>query len=295
LGTLFTEYGNEIVLGRGKGISQFSPDKSGYIVLHVQLKYADDNITVTKFQISSNVTGVSKNDHLEYRFQQVTSTGAILPLTEWLSQDQLGQTINLTVPANTGYLNVQVRSVVEGGISETFHPLTKGQDYAENVLTELSENNHFSQTQTQHHLVHINSTLTGIRLDSHLQTPPWGIENYQDGSLLWLGHGESEGLGGILWSTQPYLVQVTFKVEPGPARPDRERTVELSLTNATGTHNVRQQFDQPTDLTFTGELQPGPNNFSFFVLDEPTIAQQPDGETRPLLVLLRHITIEPIQ
>jgi hypothetical protein len=90
-------------------------------------------------------------------------------------------------------------------------------------------------------------------------------------------------------------IRATFKVEPGPARPDRIRTVELNLTNAAGTQTARQQFDQLTTLTFIGELQPGPNEFSFIVLDKPTIAQQPDGETRPLLVLLRHITIEPIQ
>jgi hypothetical protein len=143
-------------------------------------------------------------------------------------------------------------------------------------------------------LVIVDSALVGVvGIAPDLQIPSWGIEIYDNNSLLWLGYGQAEGIAGTLWATQKQTVQATFKVEPGPARPDPQRTVELSLTNATGTQAAHQTFDRPTTLTFTGELQPGRNDFNFKVLDEPTILEQPNGETRPILVLLHQVTIKP--
>lgn len=141
-------------------------------------------------------------------------------------------------------------------------------------------------------LLSVDSSLMGIvAADGALRTPPWGIEVYGDDSLLWLGQGEAEGIAGALWSTERQRVQTIFKVEPGPGRPDSQRTVEVVLENDAGIQTARRQFDQQTELIFAGELHPGRNNFKFFVLDEATIFEQPNGDTRPLLVLLHHITV----
>ncbi|RMG93296.1 MAG: hypothetical protein D6706_15545, partial [Chloroflexi bacterium] len=121
---------------------------------------------------------------------------------------------------------------------------------------------------------------------------PWGIE--ANGSLIWLGYGEAEGFAVTLWGTERQAIQVVFNVEPGPARLDQQRTTEFILQNKAGVQKARQQFDRATQLTFVGELQPGPNDFQLIVLDEPTVLKQPNGDTRPLLVLLRHITIKPL-
>jgi radical SAM superfamily enzyme YgiQ (UPF0313 family) len=144
-------------------------------------------------------------------------------------------------------------------------------------------------------LVSVDTSLTGmVGIEpQQLQTAPWGIETYDDGSLLWLGHGETEGIAGVLWAVEKRVVQVVFTVEPGPAREDSLRTVELTLDTEAGTKTERQQFDRSTSLTFEVELQAGRNEFSFQVLDEPTILEQPNGDTRPLLVLLRRVTVEP--
>ncbi len=146
-----------------------------------------------------------------------------------------------------------------------------------------------------HPLVMVDPSLTGtVGIDPQLQTPPWGIEVYDDASLLWLGYGEEQGLGGTFWATERQAIRAIFEVEPGPARPDAQRTVEVVLQNQAGTQRARRQFDQATDLTFIGELQPGRNDFQFIVLDEATILEQPNGDTRPLLVLLRQITVKPL-
>jgi hypothetical protein len=55
----------------------------------------------------------------------------------------------------------------------------------------------------------------------------------------------------------------------------------------------RREFDVLTTLNFEVELQPGRNDFNFYMLDRATILQQPNGDTRLLLVLLHHITIGP--
>lgn len=113
-------------------------------------------------------------------------------------------------------------------------------------------------------------------------------------SWLWLGHGGKEGVGGVLWSDAVKRVVFKFNVAPGPAREDRQRTVEFSVDNLVGLRAKRQSFDKPSTLSFEVELQPGRNEFIFKILDQATILKQPNGDTRPLLVRLRHINVNPI-
>jgi hypothetical protein len=148
---------------------------------------------------------------------------------------------------------------------------------------------------TDHPLIIVAPSLKGkVGINPLLKVPGWGVGQIASASVLWLGHGETEGLAGTLWSTEKRAVQAVFEVEPGPARIDSLRTVELTVKNRAGIQTVRQQFDEATRLNFTGELQPGRNDFQFTILDEATILKQPNGDTRPLLVLLRQINIEPL-
>ena len=145
-------------------------------------------------------------------------------------------------------------------------------------------------------LLTLNSSLSNIiGLDPQVQTAPWGIELYQGEHLLWLGHGDQEGLQGSLTASRPVTVQLAFRVEPGPARQDYERTLELTVDYATGKTVERKTIDQLTNLTFTVPLAVGRNTFRLDVLDTVTVPIQSNGETRPLLVLLHHVQIEPAQ
>ena len=126
---------------------------------------------------------------------------------------------------------------------------------------------------------------------AHVETAPWCVEVYEDGSLLWLGQGDEEGIQAVLWSGQRLVVDLAFDVEPGPGRPNGLRTVYLTLENDSGANRQDQTFDAPTTLNFTMELEVGRNDLTFGCLDEATVLQQPNGDTRPLLVLLHAIRI----
>jgi hypothetical protein len=138
------------------------------------------------------------------------------------------------------------------------------------------------------------SLVNDVSLSPLIRTPPWDVEIHNNDSVLWLGHGAAEGISAELWATENQVIQSVFQVEPGPARPDHQRTVEMTLENQAGVQRARRQFDQATKLTFINKLQPGRNSFQFTVLDEATILKQPNGDTRSLLVLLRHVRIAPL-
>jgi len=125
------------------------------------------------------------------------------------------------------------------------------------------------------------------------QMAHWEIEYFDGKILLWLGHGQAEGITGVFQTTETCQVQLSFTVEPGPARKDRLRTVELSFENETKSTTKCWQFDQKTNLIFKITLQPGSNKFSLLCPDKATILEQPNGDTRPLLVLLHKITVQP--
>nr|NIN63170.1 hypothetical protein [Anaerolineae bacterium]NIN93443.1 hypothetical protein [Anaerolineae bacterium]NIQ76543.1 hypothetical protein [Anaerolineae bacterium] len=144
-------------------------------------------------------------------------------------------------------------------------------------------------------LVVLDSTLAGVvGILSHLGTPPWDIEIDEDGSFLWLGQGDEEGINAVLWSDRELMVELAFDVTPGPGRPDGLRTVYLTLENEAGVQRLRQELDSSTTLSFAVELQAGRNEFTFGCLDEATVLEQPNGDTRPLLVLLREVRIDPL-
>lgn len=120
---------------------------------------------------------------------------------------------------------------------------------------------------------------------------PWSIEIDEENerSFLWLGHGEAQGLGGIIWSEATRPVVLKFQVSPGPGREDQDRTVRLTHQN----YRQEKTFNKPTELAFNIQLIPGENRFLFTVLDEATVPVQPNGDARPLLVRLEHATIKP--
>jgi hypothetical protein len=142
-------------------------------------------------------------------------------------------------------------------------------------------------------IITTDSSLAGaVSIGSQLQTP-WPIEVHNGDSFLWLGHGEEQGLKGSIWSEETRKVQVILDVAPGPGREDSLRTVEVTLENRTGKQTAQRQFDRAATLTFVAELQPGDNDFSIKVLEEATILTQPNGDTRPLLVLLHNVVVRP--
>ena len=127
-----------------------------------------------------------------------------------------------------------------------------------------------------------------------LETPSWGLERDGSGAgtVVWIGQGEEEGVGGDLSSTQEQPIEMDLQAIPGPSRPGPSRTVELRLDNRSGLQTRRNVFDGDR-WRFSVTLEPGINHFRLEVLDEATVAVQPNGDTRHLMALLRQITVRP--
>lgn len=163
-----------------------------------------------------------------------------------------------------------------------------------NVQVQPIESTNLQAGPAQAPLITIDPALTGILGINPKLRIPWPIETFSGmGSQLWLGQGITQGLSSSLWSTEQRRVNLAFEVEPGPGRPDPQRTVELTVKGPAGTQTYHRQLDQATTLNFEADLFPGQNTLNFQVLDEVTVPTQPNGDTRALLMLLHHLTITP--
>jgi hypothetical protein len=126
-----------------------------------------------------------------------------------------------------------------------------------------------------------------------LSTPWWGMERGTRGSVLWLGDGGDGVMTSLLWVARDQSVRIACDVVAGPGREGHRRTVELFVASSEGVFTERQAFDGAAVLTFSGRLSAGRNELRLRVLDHALIRRRPDGDTRPLLVLLRGMTIAP--
>lgn len=145
-------------------------------------------------------------------------------------------------------------------------------------------------------LVTIEPSLAGtVSPGQLLDGPPWGLEpDYAGpGSIVWLGQGDAEGLAGTLTSTREQPVVFDLEVVPGPSRADTRRQVELAVEMPGRPATTLREVLDGGRWTFAATLGVGLNRFRLRVLDEATVAVQPNGDTRHLLVLVRRVTIRP--
>jgi len=145
-------------------------------------------------------------------------------------------------------------------------------------------------------LVGVDAALADVvAVSPFIDPPPWGLapDLAASRSMVWLGQGDAEGLGGVFSARTPKTVELICDAMPGPSLPTPSRTVELQLTNRAGEQSQRQVFNG-SDWRFRLMLEPGANHFRLRVLDEATVAIQPNGDTRRLLSLLHQITVRPV-
>jgi hypothetical protein len=141
-------------------------------------------------------------------------------------------------------------------------------------------------------LITVDSSLTNVEVGQVLETPPWGLEpDYAGpGSILWLGQGDAEDVAWTLTSPTEDFIAIDADVVPGPSRSDYRRTVELVVDNASGHQVLRRTFDAGR-WSFDVRLAPGANRLQMTVVDPPSVAVQPNGDTRHLLALVRRLTV----
>jgi hypothetical protein len=123
------------------------------------------------------------------------------------------------------------------------------------------------------------------------QPEPFG----QNGQVLWLGRGEQNGLRGVLWAQAQTLVNLRFDLASGPALRDHTGTVQLSGLVNGEIMTLTETFTETTTLNFPVPLRPGSNPFTFFTPERADVFIQENGDTRPLIVGIQALTIEPLR
>jgi len=150
-------------------------------------------------------------------------------------------------------------------------------------------------------LLFVDMELSGRVGVMELKTDEWGIENLGEGSFLWLGMGVNQGLKGFLWSEEDLLVELIFYLQPGPSREDSLRNIRVEFYRVGAYAPIRENsrveeflIDGLEHIRLKINLHRGLNEFRLIGLDKPTIRRLPNGDTRPLMLLLNRIDVMPV-
>ena len=151
-------------------------------------------------------------------------------------------------------------------------------------------------------LVKVDPSLAGVVGVIDIVEFDWGIESHQGQGFLWLGEGTAQGFSAFLWSEKETAVRVVFQVLPGPSREDTLRNLEFRYLRRgrfspirVGSVVRRYQIAGLEAIEVSVTLQRGLNQMDLIALDEATIRRLPNGDERPLLVMLQHVDILPIE
>ena len=121
--------------------------------------------------------------------------------------------------------------------------------------------------------------------------PPWGFEGSPDKPFFWMG-GEKE-TEILITSPKNGNVVMTCFFSAGPSIPGNpRRRLLLSAPNS-----YERQLVLPKDgwCRISVPVSAGPNRITLRALDEPTLAQPPGGDTRPLLISVRGLAVSEVK
>jgi len=127
----------------------------------------------------------------------------------------------------------------------------------------------------------------------------WGLEYFEEKPFLWMGEGMEQGFKAYIWAEEEMSIRTVFHLVPGPSREDTTRNVQIT-NGRYGFYKDSEplskniQFNSPIQYEMIFKLERGLNFINLEALDEATIEQLPNGDTRPLLVLLQGVEINPI-
>jgi hypothetical protein len=157
--------------------------------------------------------------------------------------------------------------------------------------------------------VHLDHALAETLGVVNVATPPWGFERNpqirerlpelaakrpSSFTFLWLGSGEAEGLRLALRSWDTQSVELRLAVAPGPSRPDRQRTLSVTMRSESGRERrERRSFDGEQLLAWRFDLAPGRHELALSVLDEATVGVLSNGDTRRLMAVVAALELAP--
>lgn len=126
----------------------------------------------------------------------------------------------------------------------------------------------------------------------------WGVETDQGHGVFWIGEKSGQGLQIYLWTEETLRVNFTFQLAAGPGLPTPQRAMTFShwlvepyLELPHLVSSELYQLEGEGEAIFTAELQSGLNKVILYCNDEATIRSQPNGDQRPLLVLVKRVDV----
>lgn len=237
----------------------------------------------------------------ELRLRQILPDGRVVTIRDWQPTSAACDYYPLAIPANSGYLDLQIRFKSEPEVvSEGFLPLNPDQEYT--FLSSLALTTSWVDMYSKLGIYQL-PTASHISIDPALSKTIWLDPNPQylqlpyahadqdNHTVLWLGPGKSGGLAGTIWSTQQQAVEFRLTVQPAGDVGNNQRTVGFQLTNTEGALLGEQRFDSVAHPVFGGNLAPGPNQFQLALLDPPANTKLASGFPYPPLGILRDLHI----
>jgi hypothetical protein len=119
---------------------------------------------------------------------------------------------------------------------------------------------------------------------------PNGLEWILKDDFFWIGNSDTifEVVAG-----RPGLLTLTAQVLPGPSSPDLKTRHILITTD--GGHRQNKSIYFNSDLFLSIPIQAGQTRVNIRCLDQPTIHRLPNGDTRILLLQVRHLKISDFE
>jgi hypothetical protein len=156
----------------------------------------------------------------------------------------------------------------------------------------------FSGLQDAKQLIHLDNQLLNRAGVVAATSRNWGVETYLGHGVFWIGEKSGQGLQIYLWAEETLNVDFIFQLAAGGGLPSPQRSLffghwiispYLELPKLIS--NQPYQLIGESETTFTVELQPGLNKLILYCIDEATIRSQPNGDQRPLMVLVNRVDV----
>ncbi len=161
-------------------------------------------------------------------------------------------------------------------------------------------NRDFSSLQDPNQLVFLDQQLYNRAGVIAASSTNWGVENFQGHGIYWIGENSGQGLHIYLWAEEAIKIGITYDLTAGPGIPDPLRKMRFThwlvdpYLEVAHLNNAQDfELDGRAQANFQTELKPGLNKIILFCLDEAIIRLLPNGDRRPLLVMVNRVDVLP--
>ena len=119
---------------------------------------------------------------------------------------------------------------------------------------------------------------------------PLGLEGSEDQPLFWMGGKKETEI--LITAPKNGKVVIMGYFSAGPSLPDNPR--RRLLLSSQNSHERQLLIPKGGWCRITVPVSAGPNRITLRALDEPTLTQLSNGDTRPLLIRVRGLTVSAV-